>query len=318
MNYIVLDLEWNQSPVGKSGENPDIPFEIIEIGAVKLDAGRQFIERFQQYVRPEIYQQMHFKTQELLHISMKELQRERRFPEVIRDFFAWCGTDYIMCTWGEMDLEELQRNIEFYGIENPFPRPLFFYNVQKLFSRAYENGHSRRSLEYAVEYLNIQKSLSFHDAFDDTCYTTMILQQLDWEAVKEYLSVDYHRPPLCPEDEIYLCFPDYSKYVSRLFGDREEIMEDRAAVRTVCCVCGQNIIQRVQWFPSGSKHYDCLAWCPEHGYMRGTIRIKKTTDSQHCYAIKVVKPVDEAEARTVQEKKENLRTKRKRRRQQEA
>ena len=37
MNYIVLDLEWNQCPTGKSGEIRRLPFEIIEIGAVKLD-----------------------------------------------------------------------------------------------------------------------------------------------------------------------------------------------------------------------------------------------------------------------------------------
>ena len=37
MEYIVLDLEWNQSPRGKAGERRGMPFEIIEIGAVKLD-----------------------------------------------------------------------------------------------------------------------------------------------------------------------------------------------------------------------------------------------------------------------------------------
>ena len=30
MNYIVLDLEWNQSPLGKEFENKRLPFEIIE------------------------------------------------------------------------------------------------------------------------------------------------------------------------------------------------------------------------------------------------------------------------------------------------
>ena len=35
MNYIVFDLEWNQSNTGQ--EIKEIPFEIIEIGAVKLD-----------------------------------------------------------------------------------------------------------------------------------------------------------------------------------------------------------------------------------------------------------------------------------------
>ena len=30
MNYIVLDLEWNQCPEGKGKENKELPFEIIE------------------------------------------------------------------------------------------------------------------------------------------------------------------------------------------------------------------------------------------------------------------------------------------------
>ena len=38
MNYIVFDLEWNQCPDGKEKEIKDMPFEIIEIGAVKLDS----------------------------------------------------------------------------------------------------------------------------------------------------------------------------------------------------------------------------------------------------------------------------------------
>ena len=37
MNYIVLDLEWNQA-CNHEFENPRIPFEIIEIGAVKLNS----------------------------------------------------------------------------------------------------------------------------------------------------------------------------------------------------------------------------------------------------------------------------------------
>ena len=35
--FIVLDLEWNQSPAGKEGSMNRLPFEIIEIGAVKLN-----------------------------------------------------------------------------------------------------------------------------------------------------------------------------------------------------------------------------------------------------------------------------------------
>ena len=37
MNYIVLDLEWNQSNNGTEEETPNLLFEVIEIGAVKLN-----------------------------------------------------------------------------------------------------------------------------------------------------------------------------------------------------------------------------------------------------------------------------------------
>ena len=37
MDYIVLDLEWNQAP-GKFDKDNMLPFEIVEIGAVKLNS----------------------------------------------------------------------------------------------------------------------------------------------------------------------------------------------------------------------------------------------------------------------------------------
>ena len=40
MDYVIFDLEWNQCPYGKGKENPKLPFEIIEIGAVKMDVLR--------------------------------------------------------------------------------------------------------------------------------------------------------------------------------------------------------------------------------------------------------------------------------------
>ena len=44
MEYVIFDLEWNQSPYGQSGEHPRMPFEIIEIGAVKLNDQFEIID----------------------------------------------------------------------------------------------------------------------------------------------------------------------------------------------------------------------------------------------------------------------------------
>ena len=61
MSIIVLDLEWNQSNSDKKeNRQPQVPvFEIIEIGAVKLNEKREIVERFSQLIRPQIYHTMH-------------------------------------------------------------------------------------------------------------------------------------------------------------------------------------------------------------------------------------------------------------------
>ena len=67
-------------------------------------------------------------------------------------------------TWGPQDLTELQKNMRFFGMEPLGKGPVRFYDIQKLFSIAYEDQKVRRSLEYAVDYLQIPKDIPFHRA----------------------------------------------------------------------------------------------------------------------------------------------------------
>lgn len=305
MDYIVLDLEWNQSPRGKAGERFGLPFEIIEIGAVKLDKERRVRSRFQEMIRPEVYRKLHYKTKEILQMDMGELRAARSFPEVIQDFFAWCGEDYVMCTWGSMDLTELQRNLKYFRVENPLKEPLLYYDVQKLFSLLYEDGKSRRSLKDAVEYLEIEEDIPFHRALDDTLYTAKIMERMDMDAVSQYLSVDYFRLPEKKEEELHIVFDRYAKDVSRIFDTREHMMEDRGIVSTKCYVCGRSLRKKVRWFPAGGRNYLCLAYCPEHGYMKGKLRLKKA-ESGGVFAVKTLKLISEAEAEELRLKKKEL------------
>ena len=104
MNYIVFDLEWNQSPLGKSRSNERIPFEIIEIGAVKLNENRERISQFQTFVKPQVYNWIHDSIHEVIHVDYKDLMNGVLFPQAVREFLEWCGRDYIFCTWGMQDL----------------------------------------------------------------------------------------------------------------------------------------------------------------------------------------------------------------------
>ena len=147
MNYIVFDLEWNQSNTGREPEIRELPFEIIEIGAIKLNNEMKFVGEFSQLVKPEVYQEMHYITRKLIHMQMEELQCGKPFPLVIDEFLEWCGKDSIFCTWGPLDLVELQRNMSFYNMQPLSNKPFQCLDVQKLFSLAYEDGKKRRNLE---------------------------------------------------------------------------------------------------------------------------------------------------------------------------
>ena len=65
MNYIIFDLEWNQCPDGKEFEDPSLPFEILEIGAIKLDSNYHELGRFHEQICPAVYTSMHEYTQDL-------------------------------------------------------------------------------------------------------------------------------------------------------------------------------------------------------------------------------------------------------------
>ena len=136
MNYIVFDLEWNQSSEQEAEETKGLPFEIIEIGAVKLNSNKKIISQFSKLIKPQMYHELHYITKKLIHLQMEDLENEQCFVDIMKEFLEWCGEDYIFCTWGPLDLLELQRNMKHYGMpvlaEGPFP----FLDIQKLFSIA--------------------------------------------------------------------------------------------------------------------------------------------------------------------------------------
>lgn len=310
MNYIVLDLEWNQCPTGKSEEDSRLPFEIIEVGAVKLDESLVLTDQFHEVVKPQVYHQLHFKTKEIVTLRAIDLENARYFPEVIHDFLEWCGKDALFCTWGPADLTELQQNMAYYKVPSPFPFPLLYYDIQKIFSIIFEDRKSRRSLEYAVDFLGIPKNIPFHSALSDAHYTSLIIQNLDVEQIRDNSSVDYYRTPENRRQEIHLSYETYVKFVSRPFDNKVQTMKDRIVTSTICYECKRNAQKKIRWFPVGGSNYFCLAYCEEHGYLKGKIRLRHRQDHRY-YAIKTIKRISPEQAYEIIEKREIIKLKRK-------
>lgn len=310
MDYIVLDLEWNQGSEGN--ENKELNFEIIEIGAIKLNDKKIMVSEFSQLIRPNVYKELHKFTSRLIHMQMQELERGRPFPEVAGEFLEWCGENYIFCTWGPLDLTELQNNLKFYGMEPLSKGPIRFLDVQKLFSLAFEDGKSRRSLEYAVDYLKIEKDIPFHRAFSDAYYTGKVLSRIKNEKVLEKYSYDVFNPPTSREEEVHVQFDSYAKYISRVFPTKMEAFSDKEVVSSKCYLCHKNLRKKIKWFSPNGRNYYCLAHCDKHGYLKGKIRVKKTDDEQ-VFVIKTTKLVSAQEAEKVAQQQERAKEIRKNR-----
>lgn len=307
MNYIVLDLEWNQANGIREQEVAAIPFEIIEIGAVRMNQGGVRTGEFSELIKPTVYHEMHYATGKLIHLRMKELRKGRPFLETAESFFEWCGEEeYRFCTWGGSDLTELQRNMEYYYMEPLSDGPIAYWDIQKLFSLAFEDGKSRKSLEYAVDFLKLEKDIPFHRALSDAHYTGRILERILAEKpeVLEKLSYDAYHPPKDRKSEIRVQFDTYAKYISREFDSKEEAFADREVASSKCYLCHRNLRKKIRWFAPNGRHYFCLAYCESHGYLKGKIRIRKSADDK-IFVVKTTKLISPEEAEQLKERRKH-------------
>ena len=317
MNYIVLDLEWNQSNTGLEEEVERLPFEIIEIGAIKLNDTNVMIDEFSEIIKPQVYHEMHHITSKLIHMQMKELERGEEFPKVARDFLDWCGEDeYIFCTWGGLDLLELQRNMRFHNMTPLSDGPIAFLDVQKLFAIAYEDRKQRRALEYAVDFLHMEKDIPFHRAFSDAYYTAKVLAEMiqNHPEVLRNVSYDIFNPPKDRNAEIKVQFDTYMKYISRKFADKAEAFSDKEVISTKCYFCHRNLRKKIRWFTVNGRHYYAVAHCEKHGYLKAKNRVHKTADGM-VYIVKTTKFISKEDVDAIAARKEHVKELRKRRRQ---
>lgn len=314
MNYIVLDLEWNQCPYGKNREIKALPFEIIEIGAVKLDENLNKTDEFHRFIRPQKYKKLHFQTQKILHITLDELNKGSLFYDAMEDFLQWCGDAYIFCTFGEIDLTELQRNMEYFGVENDFDKPLLYYDIQELVAIELNEGERRRSLEWVVEnyQVEVEADKLFHGALEDAFYTSKVMQKMNWHNLCRYKSVNCFYPPLSPDEEVFLVYPDYSKFVSREFATKERAMKHKYIASSRCFHCNRTLRTKLKWFVAQQKLYEAVFKCPVHGLMLGKIRFKNSSVGNY-YVIKTIEEIDKERYEAVVDRKQQLKEKKKQR-----
>jgi DNA polymerase III epsilon subunit-like protein len=188
MNYIVFDLEFNQAYKDKSEINPKCPFEIIQIGAVKLDKNLNTTASFDQLVKPEIYTEINPYVKEITKLSEDDLKTSKPFKEVFSEFIHFIESqNNILCVWGMADIKELFRNAEYYKLDiNLIPKE--YINLQPYVSKHFSCPPGVNiGLSTAADLLNIELNNQFHNAINDANYTAEIFAKLYSDKIKTKL-----------------------------------------------------------------------------------------------------------------------------------
>lgn len=179
MNYIILDMEWNQalsnaqmvrSPVMLYGE-------IIQIGAIKVNDKFEYLDKIKINVRPKYYTKMNPHVEKITGINGEQLKTGEMFPTAFKRFSEWCGTEFRFITWGFDDLGILADNLALYGLDTSFGAD--YINLQVIYNRQMKSEHLQSALSTAAESLGIPLDVQVHDAFNDAFLTYEVCKKLD-------------------------------------------------------------------------------------------------------------------------------------------
>lgn len=280
MNYIVLDMEWNQpwpgSPSSKKVLPVQIRGEIIQIGAVRVTEDQQVADEFQIMIRPKYYRHLNRRVSKLTGIKEARLREEGvTFPEAMERFCSWCGEDIVFLTWGFDDIGILRENLALFGLDAGFTQR--WYNAQMMFNAQTDGSNAQKALKTAMEMFGIEATRPAHDALGDAYHTALICARLDLkrgaaeydEALKSHEN-GFHGAEL-PGCIARKVFYDYA--------DKRAALASMAGEENICPICGGRMLGS-RWFAQPGHRYMDLATCPEDGKFLIRVRLSEQPDGK--------------------------------------
>ena len=267
MHYIVMDLEWNQ-PISYSSAayrkvGGNLIFELIQIGAVKLNDSLEITDTFTQLIRPVHYVKLHPRIRRITHISQEDLSEAPLFKDALQLFSDFCGENYAPITWGCDDVSVLEQNKRFFHCDIPLSDT---YDMQRVYGELIGNTKERQGLQAAMTHFEIDpdEDMPFHNALNDAWYTAQVLRRLpDPTRVLQY--------PLKPRLLQHTVRPREMETVLRFRGSIQSVLSGSAAKQPPCPICGKKLTVPEGYVRLGTDRYMALADCPDHGLVFSTI-----------------------------------------------
>ncbi len=253
MNYIILDMEWNQAfDHTKVVQSPVILHgEVIQIGAVKVDEDFNLVDTLKINIAPKYYKKMNRRVQKITGITNEQLANGEKFPQAIARFKEWCGEEFRFITWGFDDVAMLADNLTLHGLDNSWGSG--YINLQLIYRDQVDNERTQWALSDAVERLQIPLDAQVHDAMNDAWFTYEVCRRLDM--VKGIANYSEMRSG---DREIL------QREVFRNYTDCRKLHEDAQLNRILCPECEAELEVK-PWLYYGGGRRTTIACCAEHG-----------------------------------------------------
>ena len=275
MNYIIIDLEWNQ-PLSTQSQvyrqvGDRLLFDMIQIGAARVTEDFRVQETLSIPIRPQTYMRIHPRIRRMTGLGAAELADALTFQQAMEQFTQWCGEDCVLLTWGCDDISVWKQNMDFYGWEQPLP-PM--YDIQRLFS-AVQQCKDRKGLKPAMELMGIEEeeNRAFHNAEHDAYYTAQVFVHLP-EPGKVLDYPEQARPLIRQkQEEDVPASHVYDGVLAALASDE--------ALKPRCPVCGKPArLEEEGYVRQTPDKYIGLARCSHHGWSMNRLQLLARQDGK--------------------------------------
>lgn len=278
MQYIVLDMEWNQPWPGTFAAKRVLPVkirgEIIQIGAVRV-TDRQIVgDEFQALIKPKYYRKLNKKVVSLTGIKDAMLAKDGiPFPEAMERFKDWCGEDVVFLTWGFDDIGILKENMALHGLDSGWIDR--WYNAQMIFNAQTDGATAQKALKTAMQMAGVEASRPAHDALGDAYHTAILCTRLDLvRGMAEYdQALEKHENGFHGA-ELPGCL---GRKVFHGYESKEAAMAAQSGPENLCPTCGKPMTL-AKWISQQDKRYMAMAQCPDHGRFLVRVRLSREDD----------------------------------------
>ncbi len=238
MYYVILDMEWDSAyhKLHKRFVN-----QILQIGAVKLDASFNIVDIFDVTVKSSISKRVSRRFVELTGITKEMMLNGISLESAVDKYNKWLGDDTVTITWSNSDLYTIAEN-EKYLLNGKKFKIDKYLDLQKFIEGELRLlGHevkSQISLGNAAELLGITTdSYDLHTAKDDSLLCAALLKKRYNEAAFDELIKDTSNPEFYKQ----LYFKPY--YISRINDERIE----KSTLRFYCEKCECKMQRNSKW-----------------------------------------------------------------------